>query len=196
MMPQRPSFLHHMTHIPHEYRSRKQRFPIVPQSLGSIQDDWHRLGGVRPKPALGRLRPRPERRRLATGKRAIQLLVDRPVPFLVVTPFQRSLSFLRTRRLANPKSDHVNPATGTTGHGPAKTTGQAKVGGFAATSAAKPAPTSAPPHPPGLLLADRIKQARMKGYEGDPCSNCQQMTLVRSGACAKCDTCGETNECS
>ena len=27
------------------------------------------------------------------------------------------------------------------------------------------------------------------------CPNCQQMTLVRSGACAKCDTCGETSGC-
>ena len=32
-----------------------------------------------------------------------------------------------------------------------------------------------------------------KGYEGDPCSSCGQLTLVRSGACAKCDTCGETS---
>ena len=46
------------------------------------------------------------------------------------------------------------------------------------------------------LLADRIKQARQKGYEGDPCSSCGQLTLVRSGACAKCDTCGETSGCS
>ncbi len=36
---------------------------------------------------------------------------------------------------------------------------------------------------------------RLKGYEGDPCSNCQQLTLVRSGACMKCDTCGETTGC-
>jgi ribonucleoside-diphosphate reductase alpha chain len=41
-----------------------------------------------------------------------------------------------------------------------------------------------------------IRQARLKGYEGDPCPNCQAMTLVRSGACSKCDTCGETSGCS
>ena len=45
-------------------------------------------------------------------------------------------------------------------------------------------------------LSDRIRIAKQKGYEGDPCSNCQSMTLVRSGACAKCDTCGETSGCS
>ena len=46
------------------------------------------------------------------------------------------------------------------------------------------------------VLADKIRQARMKGYEGDPCSECGQLTLVRSGACCKCDTCGATSGCS
>jgi ribonucleotide reductase alpha subunit len=48
---------------------------------------------------------------------------------------------------------------------------------------------------PVAAPADRIRTARLKGYEGDPCSNCQQLTLVRSGACMKCDTCGETTGC-
>jgi ribonucleoside-diphosphate reductase alpha chain len=43
--------------------------------------------------------------------------------------------------------------------------------------------------------SEKIRTARLKGYEGDPCSNCQQLTLVRSGACMKCDTCGETTGC-
>ena len=47
-----------------------------------------------------------------------------------------------------------------------------------------------------LTKAEKIRQAKQKGYEGDPCPNCQQLTLVRSGACAKCDTCGETSGCS
>ncbi len=44
--------------------------------------------------------------------------------------------------------------------------------------------------------AEKIRIAKQKGYEGDPCSNCGQLTLVRSGACCKCDTCGETSGCS
>jgi ribonucleoside-diphosphate reductase alpha chain len=44
--------------------------------------------------------------------------------------------------------------------------------------------------------AEKIRLARLKGYEGDPCSECGQLTLVRSGACAKCDTCGATSGCS
>ncbi|WP_366656708.1 vitamin B12-dependent ribonucleotide reductase [Fodinicurvata sp. EGI_FJ10296] len=38
--------------------------------------------------------------------------------------------------------------------------------------------------------------ARAKGYEGDPCPECQNMTLVRNGTCLKCDTCGGTTGCS
>ncbi len=50
--------------------------------------------------------------------------------------------------------------------------------------------------PSSELKAEKIRIAKQKGYEGDPCSNCGQLTLVRSGACAKCDTCGETSGCS
>jgi ribonucleoside-diphosphate reductase alpha chain len=46
------------------------------------------------------------------------------------------------------------------------------------------------------VMTDKIRQARLKGYEGDPCSECGQLTLVRSGACCKCDTCGATSGCS
>jgi len=50
--------------------------------------------------------------------------------------------------------------------------------------------------PAGEVMKDRIRLARLKGYEGDPCSECGQLTLVRSGACCKCDTCGTTSGCS
>jgi ribonucleoside-diphosphate reductase alpha chain len=42
----------------------------------------------------------------------------------------------------------------------------------------------------------KIREARAKGYEGDPCPECQNMTLVRNGTCLKCDTCGGTTGCS
>jgi len=47
-----------------------------------------------------------------------------------------------------------------------------------------------------LLDAARIIQARIKGYEGDPCPACGSLTLVRNGTCMKCDTCGGTTGCS
>ncbi len=46
---------------------------------------------------------------------------------------------------------------------------------------------------------DRLAQARLarlKGYVGDPCPSCANFTLVRSGTCLKCDTCGSTTGCS
>ena len=43
---------------------------------------------------------------------------------------------------------------------------------------------------------ERIRTARLKGYEGDACSECGNFTLVRNGTCLKCDTCGTTSGCS
>jgi ribonucleoside-diphosphate reductase alpha chain len=45
-----------------------------------------------------------------------------------------------------------------------------------------------------LLSASEI--ARLKGYEGDPCGDCGQFTMVRNGTCLKCITCGTTTGCS
>jgi ribonucleoside-diphosphate reductase alpha chain len=39
-------------------------------------------------------------------------------------------------------------------------------------------------------------EARLKGYEGDACTECGNFTLVRNGTCMKCDTCGGTSGCS
>ena len=45
-------------------------------------------------------------------------------------------------------------------------------------------------------LDNEVHVARMKGYEGDPCPVCGHFTLVRSGTCMRCDTCGSTTGCS
>jgi ribonucleoside-diphosphate reductase alpha chain len=45
-----------------------------------------------------------------------------------------------------------------------------------------------------LLSAPEL--ARLKGYEGDPCGDCGQFTMVRNGTCLKCITCGTTTGCS
>jgi len=42
----------------------------------------------------------------------------------------------------------------------------------------------------------RVRQARLKGYEGDACGECGNFTLLRNGTCMKCDTCGGTSGCS
>jgi ribonucleoside-diphosphate reductase alpha chain len=46
------------------------------------------------------------------------------------------------------------------------------------------------------LRLERIRAARMKGYEGDSCDQCGNFTLIRNGTCLKCDTCGATSGCS
>jgi ribonucleoside-diphosphate reductase alpha chain len=43
---------------------------------------------------------------------------------------------------------------------------------------------------------DQIREAKMKGYEGDACGECGNFTLVRNGTCLKCNTCGATSGCS
>ncbi len=45
-------------------------------------------------------------------------------------------------------------------------------------------------------LAETIQIARLQGYEGDPCPDCGNFTLVRNGSCLKCATCGATTGCS
>ena len=46
------------------------------------------------------------------------------------------------------------------------------------------------------LRLERIRAARIKGYEGDSCAECGNFTLIRNGTCLKCDTCGTTSGCS
>jgi ribonucleoside-diphosphate reductase alpha chain len=50
--------------------------------------------------------------------------------------------------------------------------------------------------PAGGLAMDARSKAKMQGYEGDPCGDCGNYTLVRNGTCMKCNTCGATSGCS
>ncbi|MEC7615876.1 MAG: hypothetical protein VX556_03705, partial [Pseudomonadota bacterium] len=66
-----------------------------------------------------------------------------------------------------------------------------------------PAPTQAAASAPAAaaavadtVVAERVQQARMQGYEGESCPECQNFTLVRNGTCLKCNTCGSTTGCS
>ena len=46
------------------------------------------------------------------------------------------------------------------------------------------------------IQLDQIAKAKLQGYEGDPCDECGNFTLVRNGTCMKCNTCGSTSGCS
>ncbi len=46
------------------------------------------------------------------------------------------------------------------------------------------------------MAINAATKAKMQGYEGDPCGECGNYTLVRNGTCMKCNTCGGTSGCS
>ena len=48
----------------------------------------------------------------------------------------------------------------------------------------------------GTVSLDLRVKAKLQGYEGDPCGECGNYTLVRNGTCMKCNTCGGTSGCS
>ncbi len=56
----------------------------------------------------------------------------------------------------------------------------------------------APSLPKGKLapVGGAREEAIVKGYDGDPCPDCGQFTLVRSGTCLRCESCGATTGCS
>ena len=78
-------------------------------------------------------------------------------------------------------------------HGPRQDLGGGDSGGTAVMARARAA-TAASMESRQLRL--KISEARMKGYEGDPCGNCGAFTLVRNGTCLKCVSCGGTSGCS
>jgi ribonucleoside-diphosphate reductase alpha chain len=63
-------------------------------------------------------------------------------------------------------------------------------------------PAAGGSHAPVILqtlqtkTATAVAIAKLKGYEGDPCNECGQLTLVRNGTCLKCQACGATSGCS
>ena len=66
----------------------------------------------------------------------------------------------------------------------------------AALALADPLPSAEAQDDTLALRLERIRAARIKGYEGDSCAECGNFTLVRNGTCLKCDTCGATSGCS
>jgi ribonucleoside-diphosphate reductase alpha chain len=100
-----------------------------------------------------------------------------------------------------PDEDLRGDAMGTRiGQGPVAVTDDAPVPARPATThvAARPAPplSGGSANVAELRLLTAAEQARLKGYEGDPCGECGQFTMVRNGTCLKCITCGTTTGCS
>ena len=62
--------------------------------------------------------------------------------------------------------------------------------------AATPTPAASATARPKMSVAEKAREAKLKGYVGDPCPECGAWTLVRNGTCLKCNTCGSTTGCS
>ena len=88
-----------------------------------------------------------------------------------------AISYLKRSDLAQVRPEDLL-ATGTKSNGAAK-----QSEGYAVPQNFNPANVQA-------------MEARIKGYEGDPCPACGSFTLIRNGTCMKCDTCGGTTGCS
>jgi len=119
-----------------------------------------------------------------------------------------ALSYLRRGDLVQVKPDDLI-ATGTNGKreeakggdgGTLRGSGGRSGGGKPRTGKHRAAEGSAAGQKPGFGAADEevgvLEMARIQGYEGDPCSVCGHLTLVRNGTCLKCMTCGSTTGCS
>jgi len=111
-----------------------------------------------------------------------------------------AISYLKRADLGQVKPEDLL-TTGTKTDSQAESGEKARAASGLKTPAANPAKT--PPQqtkaesaPPPSGDAAKAMQARIKGYEGDPCPACGSFTLVRSGTCMKCDTCGGTTGCS
>jgi ribonucleoside-diphosphate reductase alpha chain len=90
---------------------------------------------------------------------------------------------------AAPRAAAVQPPA----KGEAKTHAPTARSGWPAAGAPGSAASASRPTVPTSIA---VKVARQKGYEGDPCPDCGQFTLVRNGTCLKCDACGTTTGCS
>ncbi len=90
-----------------------------------------------------------------------------------------------------------NGAAGAPGNAAATTAAagsQEIAGGDAGTSGSVAVPAAVQEAVDDKL--SKIREARIKGYEGDACGECGNFTLVRNGTCMKCETCGGTSGCS
>ena len=91
----------------------------------------------------------------------------------------------------HPVSTHLHPGHETAPPGIGRSAPCAVAG-----SDASPSRGSAGTSIAVLARTEAINASKAKGYTGNACSECGQLTMVRNGACEKCDSCGATSGCS
>ena len=87
----------------------------------------------------------------------------------------------------HPVSEHFHPGREST----PVTEAQSRV-----TTAVSESPSAVAVVAPASQKHEAINAAKAKGYTGNACGECGQLTMVRNGSCEKCDNCGSTSGCS
>jgi len=90
-----------------------------------------------------------------------------------------------------PETRHFSPMTAKKSAASAEPKLAPALGGGTTATATKP-------RTGGSVLGrtELARQAKLKGYAGEPCGQCHSWTLVRNGTCLKCESCGGTTGCS
>jgi ribonucleoside-diphosphate reductase alpha chain len=117
---------------------------------------------------------------------------------VISTHTHNGTSFIAEMSIPVVNGDDFGSHSPTNGNGKVHPNG-AQPNGAQPAFAAEAAKTVVTPNGNGaakLSTAEKARQAKLKGYEGDPCPECGAWTLVRNGTCLKCNTCGSTTGCS
>jgi ribonucleoside-diphosphate reductase alpha chain len=128
-----------------------------------------------------------------------------------ITTAKRTADDIRTNhlRIIAPKdTGHTGSGNGN-GHGSrggangkpmenssATSTDEKPQAGYESVATAESRPAANPVSDEAGRIQVQIRNARLRGYEGDMCTGCGSFTMVRNGTCLKCETCGETSGCS
>jgi ribonucleoside-diphosphate reductase alpha chain len=118
----------------------------------------------------------------------VEIVDESPYPL-----FEPSKS--KEKAFSLPRSEHLRPLA-ENGHKHGNGNGGHHAAASSAPAAMTPSSASSGGVATQATTLERVRIARLKGYEGDPCGECGQLTMVRNGACLKCDTCGASSGCS
>jgi len=93
----------------------------------------------------------------------------------------------------HPVSTHFRPGVSST---PSQPVASAAVATPPAPAASRGTASTGGTSTKTMSKTEAISASKAKGYTGNACSECGQLTMVRNGACEKCDSCGATSGCS
>ncbi len=93
----------------------------------------------------------------------------------------------------HPVSTHFRPGQNTP---PSTPVANATLGAPPATAPTRGTANTGGTSTATMSKTEAISASKAKGYTGNACSECGQLTMVRNGACEKCDSCGATSGCS